>query len=154
MSRTKCFLRQTVFNFFLSVSISNLAYAYSDNRLPKVSIEINGKVFLLEVAASTKDRQRGLMYRRSLNENEGMLFIYPSSSNNRIWMKNTLIPLTVIWVDQFSEVLTVKKLAPCDQTICPVFSSHGLSSFIIELNGGAHHISPGDKIPDLLEIVN
>jgi uncharacterized membrane protein (UPF0127 family) len=127
-------------------------YAASISQVPILSIEINKKVFQLEIVTSAKDRQRGLMYRSSLNNDRGMLFIYPNPGDHRIWMKNTLIPLTVIWVDQFAVVLAVKRLVPCIEVNCPVFSSRERSRFIIELNADAHNISVGDQIPDLLEI--
>jgi uncharacterized membrane protein (UPF0127 family) len=123
----------------------------SVNSLPLISVEINLKIFQLEVASSSKDRQRGLMYRRSLDNDQGMLFIYPNPGDHRIWMKNTLIPLTVIWVDRFSVVTAVKYLKPCYVVNCPVSSSPEPSSFIIELNSDAHDISVGDEIPDLLK---
>lgn len=115
----------------------------------QVDIVINGAEYNLEVARTRAQRSHGLMYRQSLAEKEGMLFIYPRLGDNRIWMKNTLIPLTVIWLEENESVIAVKQLPPCDTSFCPSYGVSRPSKFVIELKAGSHGIRPGDRITGL-----
>ena len=117
-----------------------------------IEIEIAGNLFDLEVAETPKQKQQGLMYREELADRSGMLFIYPYEMNNRIWMKNTLIPLTVIWLDNKARVIDIKKLNPCRQQNCPIYGVDRPSKFIIELNAKFNALKPGDQIPSLLSL--
>lgn len=115
----------------------------------KANIIINGVEYHLEIAKTRAQRSRGLMYRKSLAEKEGMLFIYPGSGDHRIWMKNTLMPLTVIWLDSNESVIAVKQLQPCGANFCPGYGVSRSSKYIIELKAGSHGIKPGDRISGL-----
>lgn len=115
----------------------------------KANIVINKVDYNLEIAKTPAQRSQGLMFRHSLPEREGMLFIYPNLGDHRIWMKNTLIPLTVIWLDQNESVISVKQLQPCDTNFCPGFGVYRPSRFVIELKAGYHGIEPGDRINGL-----
>lgn len=117
-----------------------------------IKLEIAGSVFDMEVARTLKQRQQGLMYRQKLTDRAGMIFLYPYAGNNRIWMKNTLIPLTVIWLDDNAKIIDIKKLKPCRQQNCPVFGVDRPSKFIIELNAQFNALKPGDRIPALLSL--
>ncbi|NNE64248.1 MAG: DUF192 domain-containing protein [Gammaproteobacteria bacterium] len=117
-----------------------------------IKLEIAGSVFELEIAKTPKQRQQGLMYRQELPDRAGMIFLYPYAGNNRIWMKNTLIPLTVIWLDDNAKIIDIKKLKPCRQQNCPVFGVDRPSKFIIELNVQFNALKPGDRIPALLSL--
>jgi uncharacterized membrane protein (UPF0127 family) len=74
----------------------------------KGQLILNGEDYSLEIARSTKQRRHGLMFRDHLDKRQGMLFIYPGSGDHRIWMKNTLIPLTVIWLDKNQKIIGIK----------------------------------------------
>ncbi len=67
-----------------------------------------------EIAATPKDRERGLMYRSSLGEDEGMLFVFPRASQQAFWMKNTLIPLDVGFFDEQGFLIEVFTMMPDD----------------------------------------
>ena len=112
----------------------------------KINILIKGTEYSLEVAKTQSQRSQGLMFRQSLGKKEGMLFVYPRSGDHRIWMKNTLIPLTVVWLDRNESVIAVKQLQPCDTDFCPSFGSSRSSKYIIELNAEFQGIDLGDKI--------
>lgn len=64
-------------------------------------------IFLCEVAKSPDQWQRGLMYRKTMNTNEGMLFVFPRSSYIPFWMKNTYLSLAIIFIDEQNKVVDV-----------------------------------------------
>ncbi len=98
------------------------------------SLLLNNKLYTLEIADTNNRKKRGLMYRQTLAQNAGMLFVYSKPGNYRIWMKNTMIPLSVIWLDQQLRVIGKKILQPCQTANCPVFGVSAPSKFILELN--------------------
>lgn len=72
-----------------------------------------GKTTLaVEVAAENADRQMGLMYRGSLPEGRGMVFVFPTDIQICMWMRNTLIPLSVAFIDKDGRVLNIEDMAP------------------------------------------
>ena len=133
------------FLFYQSVSANGVNFE-------SIELEIAGSLFNLEMAKTSKQRQQGLMHRQKLADRSGMIFIYPYAGNNRIWMKNTLIPLTVIWLDANAKIIDIKKLMPCRQQNCPVFGVDRPSKFIIELNAQFNALKPGDYIPSILSL--
>ena len=118
----------------------------------KTILSINDTEFHLEIAKTRSQRSQGLMFRNHLSASGGMLFVYPQSGDHRIWMKNTLIPLTVIWLDENETVIGVKQLSPCDTEYCPSFGVSKSSKFVIELKIGISGIKPGDKILGLKSV--
>jgi hypothetical protein len=103
--------------------------------------------FNIEVMATDQQRALGLMFRRSLPENSGMLFIYDPPQPATMWMKNTLIPLDMLFVDQQGRIIGIHERA-VPQSLDTI-SSPGPSRAVIELNGGTAArlgIRPGDKV--------
>lgn len=123
--------------------------AVDKNEFEITHVQINEHSYKLELAQTYKERQRGLMFRTSLSDYSGMLFIHPEPGYHRIWMKNTLIPLTVIWLDDNEVVIGIKKLQPCVVDSCPSYGVNKHSSYVIELNSNNNDISIGDSIPGL-----
>ena len=107
---------------------------------------INGVQYSVEIAKTSNQRQQGLMYRESLDISEGMLFIYPRPGNHRIWMKNTLVPLSVVWLDDNEIVIEVKNLLPCKLDPCASYGVPEPAKYIIELSSEVKGIKPGDRI--------
>ena len=140
-----------VFTFIVFIiSLLNLETAIPyDISFEKEQLNLGGEEYLLEIARSEKQRNHGLMFRDRLEERRGMLFIYPRSGNHRIWMKNTLIPLTVVWVDEDNKVIGVRKLFPCAHDPCPSYGVSVPSKYILELNSGKHRLEPGLRINGL-----
>ena len=127
---------------------STLAAAASDINFDQRQINLNGDEYIVEIARSTKQRRHGLMYRDRLDNRHGMLFIYPRVGDHRIWMKNTLIPLTVIWFDEAKTAIDIKKLVPCTTDVCPGFGVSKPSKYVLELNGENHGLNPGMKFQE------
>lgn len=105
-----------------------------------IEIDINGEIFLLEIADTAAKRAEGLMGRDFLKEDEGMLFIFPTEDKHSIWMYNTKIPLDIAWLDKNWEMVHVEKnVPPCESTNpldCPKYTSPVPAKYVVELNAG------------------
>lgn len=101
----------------------------------------------IEIAEDDNSRTQGLMYREKMKQNQGMLFIFPSESMQSFWMKNTVIPLDMIFVNKNNEIVTIRKNAiPFDEGH---YTSTKPAQFVIEVNAGytdSLGINVGDKI--------
>ncbi|MCK4707865.1 MAG: DUF192 domain-containing protein [Gammaproteobacteria bacterium] len=114
-------------------------------------MELNNKQYKLEIADTDRRKRRGLMYRQRLDQDAGMLFIYANLGDYRIWMKNTLIPLTVIWLDEQARIVDKKILQPCEIDNCPVFAASAASQFILELHPAEFsRFNIGEQLPAIL----
>jgi len=118
-------------------------------RLDTVEIQTSrGPVrFTVELAITPAEQQRGLMFRKSLAPDHGMLFPYSRPQRAAFWMKNTLIPLDIIYIAPNGRVLSIARNAvPHDETPIP---SGGLIGGVLEIPGGRAAqlgILPGDRV--------
>ena len=97
----------------------------------------SGAVYRLELALTPEDQAQGLMFRESLPPNTGMLFVFPTSEPHHFWMKNTMIPLDMIWMDEAGKVLFVSaNTPPCKADPCPTFGPDGPARQVLEIAGG------------------
>ncbi|HDP74256.1 MAG TPA: DUF192 domain-containing protein [Candidatus Woesearchaeota archaeon] len=93
--------------------------------------------FRVELALTPEERARGLMYRESLDENKGMLFIFENKGEITFWMKNTLIPLDIIWLDESQNVVyIIENAQPCISDSCETYTSPHEALYVLELNAG------------------
>ena len=110
----------------------------------------DGFVVHVEVAADDELRAQGLMYRDQLRPGTGMLFLFAEDAEHAFWMKNTLIPLDIIWIDADQRVVAVKyNVPPCKVENCPSYPPGVQSRYVLEVAGGvaqAHGIKPGDQL--------
>ena len=82
----------------------------------------SGAVYRLEIARSPEEQAQGLMFRESLPEKTGMLFLFGDKGVHRFWMKNTMIPLDMVWMDADGRVLFVSAdTPPCKADPCPSY---------------------------------
>ena len=130
-----------VFNFFL-ISF----YTFSNEKI-EVSIYNKNITFNVEVAKTIEKRRTGLMYRKKLLNNEGMLFVFPREKIIQLWMKNTYIPLDVIFISENKVIVDIKKnMKKLSETIV---KSKVKSRYALEFNAGLINklnIEIGDKI--------
>jgi uncharacterized protein len=101
----------------------------------------------LEVAATPETRSRGLMYRRELADGHGMLFVFDVDANHEFWMKNTLIPLDMIFITVDGQVAGVHKNATPMSTAG--ISVGTPSRYVLEVPGGwaeRHGVATGDRV--------
>ncbi len=93
----------------------------------------------LEIAKTSAERARGLMFRKNLNEHQGMLFVFPNQGPHAFWMKNTLIPLDMIWLNNKNKIVYHQDQAPpCHETNCPLYQppSSIKARYVIEIKSG------------------
>lgn len=112
-------------------------------------LRIRDQPLRAELANTAETRATGLMFRERLGENAGMLFVYAQPGRWRMWMKNTLIPLSVAFIDAQGRILNVEDMEP--QTETP-HGAAGSARFALEMNRGwfhRHHVSPGDRVDGL-----
>ena len=130
-----------------------LGYGYVHKEDARITFE-NGNgdkiKILAEIADSSEERQTGLMYRKYLGQKKGMIFVFPAESNYSFWMKNTLIPLDMIFVDgDFEIVDIIENVPPCKNNPCPNYTPNGDALYVIEVNADfseKYGINLGDKI--------
>ena len=107
----------------------------------------NDKQIKIQVAKSEQERATGLMYRRELPLDQGMLFVFPQEEEHSFWMKNTFIPLDMIFIDQNGFVKTIiKNVPPLTKKARP---SEFAVKYVLELNAGQSDkflIAVGEKI--------
>jgi uncharacterized protein len=106
-------------------------------------------MILAEVAANDPQRQQGLMYREKMAQNAGMVFVFDQPNQQCMWMKNTLIPLSVAFVDADGVIVNIEDMQP--QTLNS-HCSKGQVLYALEMNLGwfkQRHIKPGTKIQGL-----
>jgi uncharacterized membrane protein (UPF0127 family) len=97
----------------------------------------SGAVYKLELALTPEDQAQGLMFRESLPPNTGMLFVFPASEPHHFWMKNTMIPLDMIWMDESGKVIFVSaNTPPCKADPCPTYGPDGPARQVLEIAGG------------------
>jgi uncharacterized protein len=97
----------------------------------------DGSFLKMEIARTATEQTRGLMFRTFLPEDHGMLFIFKHPGNNRFWMKNTLIPLDIIWMDEKKKIIHIEyQVPPCKMDPCPVYGPTTESLYVLEVNAG------------------
>jgi len=97
----------------------------------------SGAVYRVEVARTLDEQAQGLMFRESLPERTGMLFLFANGDPHKFWMKNTMIPLDMIWMDGTGRVLFVSAdTPPCSADPCPTYGPDLPASCVLEIAGG------------------
>ena len=97
----------------------------------------SGAVYRVELARTPEEQAQGLMFRESLPANVGMLFLFPDAVTRRFWMKNTMIPLDIVWLDDSGQVLYVSaETPPCRADPCPNYGPEVPAWTVLEIAGG------------------
>lgn len=136
-------MRRPMNRFRLSLFLPLLllsAPAWSQpGELPTGWVEIGGKRFTVELALDDASREKGLMYRASMPADRGMLFVHDYTGWLGYWMKNTLLPLDILYFDEQRRLVTQQRnVPPCRSTgnDCPTYPSYAPARFVLELNAG------------------
>ena len=127
--------------FFITFLVSYNVFAFKT-----LDIQINGITLQVEVATTHEERLLGLMHRKKLPENKGMLFIYPFERIIKLWMKNTSLPLSVAFLNKNKEIINIEKMEPNQTTV--IYKSKDLALYAVEVNQGwfeINKISVGDR---------
>ena len=100
-------------------------------------VELSGERFSVELADTADKRSLGLMFRDSMPDDHGMLFIFPGETRRSFWMKNTRIPLDIFYFDRNLALVSVSEnTLPCRTRKCPSYPSDGPATYVLELNAG------------------
>jgi uncharacterized membrane protein (UPF0127 family) len=114
--------------------------------LPTIPVQIGGVEFRIEVARSEEEKARGLMHRRSLGEHSGMIFVYEADEHLSFWMKDTTLPLDLVFLSRDGEILEVEQPKPL--SLKPVTSARA-ARYALELPAGSLRrlgVVPGDRV--------
>jgi len=151
-------MKHTKIALGLIVSVAVLALFFSFSSRPPTCqktggitvVDIGSTHVNAEVADTPENITRGLMFRTSLGENAGMLFVFDRDEIYNFWMKNTKIPLDMLWIDGNRRIVHIEKnVQPCTGDPCPTYSPSKTARYVLEVNANftaAHNISVGDKV--------
>lgn len=110
------------------------------NKYKKTTVKINGVKLQVEIADSPAKRTKGLMFRKNLPKDGGMLFVFVNEAKHSFWMANTFIPLDIVWINSNKEVVYIKKeVPPCTENIksaCKIYKPNTNAKYVLELNSG------------------
>jgi uncharacterized membrane protein (UPF0127 family) len=109
----------------------------SNNKLKNNYVIINNYTVNVELALTNEERQKGLMGRENLNDDEGMLFVFEEEKEHDFWMKNMIISLDMIWIDSDGKVVHIEKQVPPCEENCIIYSSSIPAKYVLELNSGS-----------------
>jgi uncharacterized protein len=133
--------------FALALSASGLSInANAQNKFPTTQLTAGMYVIHAEIASTEQQREQGLMFRKSMGSNEGMVFDFGAPASVCMWMKNTLIPLSVAFIDRDGTIVNIEDMEPQTTT------SHCAKKkvfYALEMNKGwfkQKNIKPGSKI--------
>jgi uncharacterized membrane protein (UPF0127 family) len=127
--------------------------ACAQSVLPRGRVDFpDGARVAVEIVDTDATRQRGLMFRTSLAPNEGMVFVFPRVGSYPFWMKNTLIPLDMLWLDPGGRVVSIaQSVPPCKADPCPSHPPDADALYVVELVAGFAN-QHGVKVGDLLRL--
>jgi uncharacterized membrane protein (UPF0127 family) len=119
-------------------------------RLPVVELRVGGKAVDAEVADEEHERAAGLMFREKLGGDEGMLFVMPRPGPAGFWMRNTVLPLTIAYLDEKGTILELHDLEPRNEKV--VRSAFPNIAYALEMPQGwftENNVWPGERVAGL-----
>jgi uncharacterized membrane protein (UPF0127 family) len=119
--------------FVTAVALCAFAATAAFAQLPAMELSAGIHLIHAEVANTFESRAQGLMFRKYLGPNEGMLFVFPQAEPHCMWMKNTLIPLSVAFIDAQGKIVNIAEMQAQTET------SHCAAApakFALEMSGG------------------
>jgi uncharacterized membrane protein (UPF0127 family) len=122
--------------------------SHPDHPPSQVTFEGNDAILHVEVADTPDARRQGMMGLQDLPTDQGMAFVFDRPVESTFWMKDTVIPLTIAFVDQEGRVIGVRDMEPCWAEPCPRYGVEEPYVLAVEANLGwfrDHEIGPGDR---------
>ena len=125
-------MRATILSLFVACSFAACASASGS------WVELAGERYAVEIADDDAERARGLMYRDAMAEGHGMLFIHEREEPQAYWMKNTRIPLDILYFNGARKLVAQQRdVPPCSLgDACPSYPSNAPARYVLELNAG------------------
>jgi len=118
--------------------------------IPEDIVKIGDYVISVEIPDTVEEKKQGLMYREHLDDNAGMLFVFERKGFHGFWMKNTLIPLDLIYIAENGIITEIKEnFQPCKIDDCEVYVPQYGSKYVLEVNAGfveEKGINIGDEV--------
>jgi uncharacterized membrane protein (UPF0127 family) len=115
-----------------------------------IEIRLGDETFELDVVDDQQSREKGLMGRESLGENEGMIFDFPKGSRPAIWMRNMVISLDLLFLDEQGTLVQIfHRVPPCEAMPCEVYQAERPLRFVIEVAAGTANrlgLEPGQQV--------
>ncbi len=113
----------------------------------------NGTSVTAELAVSDAERARGLMFRDKVPPDQGMLFVFEEEGQHSFWMKNTLVYLDMLWLNNGRQIIHIERMVPpCKAEPCPTYGPTSPARFVLELRGGEAEVR-GLRVGDRLEFI-
>lgn len=119
------------------------------SKLPLADVVINDKTIQVELATTRQTQSYGLMNRFILPENQGMLFVFEQTQPLSFWMKNTKIPLDILYFNEHGVLVDFAEAVPCLQDHCPSYPSKAPGKYVLEIGKGERKrlgIEIGDQL--------
>ncbi|MCK5004435.1 MAG: DUF192 domain-containing protein [Candidatus Aminicenantes bacterium] len=114
------------------------------------TIFLGDEEFVVEIAETNREKALGLMYRKEIPDNFGMLFIYSNEDFRGMWMKNTLVNLDLIFLNSQKEIVEIiHNVPPCVKDPCKSYISEKKAKYVLELKGNRSkklNLNEGDRI--------
>jgi len=122
----------------LSLAVMVQLYCQAGRRDKFIKVFLpSGREIMAELAVTPAERERGLMFREKLEPDQGMLFVFEEEDLYSFWMKNTLIPLDIIWINCHQQIVHIEKnVPPCTQDPCPGYRPRQPALYVLELKAG------------------
>ncbi len=145
--------KKIVFIILLPIILITIGLIILESRNKKEGeVCFKNNCFKVELAVTPEEQEQGLMFRKNLNQDEGMLFVFKEEGEHSFWMKNTLIPLDIIWINQNKEVVFISEnTQPCSENHCVSINPDKKAQYVLELKGGRVR-DIGLKIGDKMDI--
>ena len=127
----RLFIKWFLIIIFLIILIGIIVILYLPSK-----VCFNNQCFRVETAITPEQRAKGLMFRQSLDQDKGMLFVYPESGEYSFWMKDTYIPLDIIWIDEDQTIAYINENSQPCQGDCLNINPSVQAKYVLEINGG------------------
>jgi len=131
---------------FAFLALLWLAATAGAQKMPEMTLAVNGNKLTVEVANTDPARMEGLMHRRILPQDRGMLFVFADVAHHAMWMMNTYIPLSVAFIDEKGAIINIHDMEPHTRNNHPAIKP---AKYALEVNQGwfrKHCIKPGAKV--------
>jgi uncharacterized membrane protein (UPF0127 family) len=133
----------------LAAFAGTAAASPSETTTTTTKLTMDGVLLRPELALTPASRAQGLMYRRKAPA-DGMLFVFPEPATGGFWMKNTLVPLTIVFFDEDGHRVRRLSMAPCRSDSCPTYDPGRRYRFALELR--ASDDRPAERLGPLAEL--
>lgn len=112
-------------------------------------VKIGNATVSVELAITPEEKAKGLMHREYLAEDKGMLFIFEDEKTPSFWMKNTLLPLDMVFINSDNKIVDILIAEPCKKDPCKNYTPKADAKYVLEINAGfseKHNAKIGDEV--------